>query len=188
MQTFQPFKYLNMKLFSSLFVVGAIGVAVSTSAQETLYVDAGSRGHDINPDMYGIFFEEINHSGDGGLYAELIQNRGFEEQTIPGGFSISGTNKISTPSFKAYTDLSTRQLNWDWDFDRKKMTGWRVEGSDCRVEYDVVTPQEPLHEATPNACASIWKMRATTLPPGSSIPATGASRWRRGRNTISVFM
>lgn len=177
-----------MKLFSSLFVVGAIGVAVSTSAQETLYVDAGSRGHDINPDMYGIFFEEINHSGDGGLYAELIQNRGFEEQTIPGGFSISGTNKISTPSFKAYTDLSTRQLNWDWDFDRKKMTGWRVEGSDCRVEYDVVTPQEPLHEATPNACASIWKMRATTLPPGSSIPATGASRWRRGRNTISVFM
>lgn len=59
--------------------------AVTVSAQETLYVDAGSKGHDINPNMYGIFFEEINHSGDGGLYAELLQNRGFEEQTPPGG-------------------------------------------------------------------------------------------------------
>ena len=61
--------------------------AFLASAQGTLYVDAGSKGHDINPGMYGIFFEEINHSGDGGLYAELLQNRGFEEQVMPGGFN-----------------------------------------------------------------------------------------------------
>lgn len=29
-------------------------------------------------DLYGIFFEDINHAADGGLYAELIQNRSFE--------------------------------------------------------------------------------------------------------------
>ena len=29
-------------------------------------------------DLYGLFFEDINHSADGGLYAELIRNRGFE--------------------------------------------------------------------------------------------------------------
>ena len=33
---------------------------------------------DINPDMYGIFFEDINFGADGGLYAELIKNRSFE--------------------------------------------------------------------------------------------------------------
>lgn len=29
-------------------------------------------------DLYGIFFEDLNHAADGGLYAELVQNRAFE--------------------------------------------------------------------------------------------------------------
>ncbi len=29
-------------------------------------------------DLYGIFFEDINHAADGGLYGELIRNRAFE--------------------------------------------------------------------------------------------------------------
>lgn len=29
-------------------------------------------------DLFGVFFEDINHSADGGLYAELIRNRAFE--------------------------------------------------------------------------------------------------------------
>ncbi len=33
---------------------------------------------EISPMLFGIFFEDINYSADGGLYAELIQNRDFE--------------------------------------------------------------------------------------------------------------
>jgi alpha-N-arabinofuranosidase len=40
---------------------------------------------DLNKDMYGVFFEEINHSGDGGLYAELIRNRNFCDAKLPEG-------------------------------------------------------------------------------------------------------
>lgn len=32
----------------------------------------------ISPDLFGIFFEDINYSADGGLYAEMIENRDFE--------------------------------------------------------------------------------------------------------------
>ena len=32
----------------------------------------------ISPNLMGIFFEDINYAADGGLYAELIQNRDFE--------------------------------------------------------------------------------------------------------------
>lgn len=32
----------------------------------------------ISPDLMGIFFEDISYAADGGLYAELIQNRDFE--------------------------------------------------------------------------------------------------------------
>ncbi len=35
-------------------------------------------GVEINPDMWGIFFVDINFGADGGLYAELVKNRGFE--------------------------------------------------------------------------------------------------------------
>ncbi len=31
----------------------------------------------ISPDLFGIFFEDLNYAADGGLYAELIQNRSF---------------------------------------------------------------------------------------------------------------
>lgn len=32
----------------------------------------------ISPDLFGIFFEDISYAADGGLYAELVQNRSFE--------------------------------------------------------------------------------------------------------------
>ena len=51
----------------------------SSMAQVTLNIDAGQRGASIGGRHYGIFFEEINHAGDGGLYAELIHNRSFED-------------------------------------------------------------------------------------------------------------
>ena len=38
----------------------------------------GTRPKAISDKLIGIFFEDINYSADGGLYAELIQNRDFE--------------------------------------------------------------------------------------------------------------
>ncbi|KAL3679004.1 hypothetical protein R1sor_021960 [Riccia sorocarpa] len=44
----------------------------------TLEVQATNFGRSIPSTLFGIFFEEINHAGAGGLWAELISNRGFE--------------------------------------------------------------------------------------------------------------
>ncbi|MBN1144296.1 MAG: alpha-N-arabinofuranosidase [Bacteroidales bacterium] len=35
-------------------------------------------GKKISSDLFGLFFEDINYAADGGLYAELVQNRSFE--------------------------------------------------------------------------------------------------------------
>ena len=43
----------------------------------TIKVDAG-QVKPISEHLVGIFFEDINYAADGGLYAELIQNRDFE--------------------------------------------------------------------------------------------------------------
>ena len=42
---------------------------------------ASSGGNASSPLTYGAMFEDINHSGDGGIYAELIQNRAFQGST-----------------------------------------------------------------------------------------------------------
>ncbi|TKY63167.1 Alpha-L-arabinofuranosidase 1 [Spatholobus suberectus] len=44
----------------------------------TLIVDARGSGRRIPDTFLGAFFEEINHAGAGGLWAELVRNRGFE--------------------------------------------------------------------------------------------------------------
>ncbi|MGM9551233.1 MAG: alpha-L-arabinofuranosidase C-terminal domain-containing protein [Clostridia bacterium] len=36
------------------------------------------KGVDVNPDMIGLFFEDINYGADGGLYGELLENRSFD--------------------------------------------------------------------------------------------------------------
>src|SRR5258708_2614061 len=41
----------------------------------TLNIDGAHPGARINPKFYGLMTEEINHSYDGGIYGELIQNR-----------------------------------------------------------------------------------------------------------------
>ena len=45
--------------------------------------------YEISPNMFGLFFEDINYAADGGLYAELIENRSFESKEgfgNPGNF------------------------------------------------------------------------------------------------------
>src|SRR5882672_11228600 len=50
-----------------------------TPHRTTIRVDAGSgAGKPISPDLFGAFFEDLNYAADGGLYAELVQNRSFE--------------------------------------------------------------------------------------------------------------
>lgn len=49
------------------------------TAQVSLTFSSADRGPIIGDLHYGIFYEEINHGGDGGLYAEMVRNRSFED-------------------------------------------------------------------------------------------------------------
>lgn len=69
-----------MKKEKSLLCALLLATAAGAQAQVTISVDANDRGAKVSPTLYGIFFEEINHGGEGGLYAELLQNRSFEDE------------------------------------------------------------------------------------------------------------
>lgn len=62
-----------------LATAAALAMAVALQAQTNeLIVQAKKLGAEIQPTMYGLFFEDINYAADGGLYAELVKNRSFE--------------------------------------------------------------------------------------------------------------
>ena len=104
----------------------------------------------MSPNLYGIFFEEISHAGDGGLYAELVQNRGFEEHVLPSGMTYRD-GKAYAPDAMNYEHRNNRNWNIPWNMEEKKMTGWKVTGMKATVKGEVVEAKTPLHQNTPHA-------------------------------------
>jgi alpha-L-arabinofuranosidase len=67
----------------------AVANAEEPGTNRTITVDAAASGPAIDATMYGAFYEDINQGADGGIYAELVQNRSFEFN--------SGDNATFTP-------------------------------------------------------------------------------------------
>ncbi|MBK8477114.1 MAG: alpha-N-arabinofuranosidase [Opitutaceae bacterium] len=65
-------------LFAASFLLSAAALAADSAATLRLQVDLAAKGKAISPDLVGVFFEDLNYAADGGLYAELLQNRSFE--------------------------------------------------------------------------------------------------------------
>jgi len=66
----------KMRIIATLAVAALASTTVS--AQHQMTVQTKKLGAPIQPTMYGIFFEDINFGADGGLYAEMVENRSFE--------------------------------------------------------------------------------------------------------------
>lgn len=59
-----------------------IAMLPACALASALTADAEITVHGMSDTLYGLFFEDINHSADGGLYAELLQNRSFEYEDL----------------------------------------------------------------------------------------------------------
>ncbi len=64
------------------------------------------RGEEISPNMIGLFFEDINFAADGGLYAELIENRSFEAKE---GFGKPGNFYMTDDFGYAWSPISVNE-------------------------------------------------------------------------------
>ena len=54
-------------------------ISISLVHAAEIRVDLTQAGKKVSPKLFGLFIEEINHGGDGGLYAELVRNGSFVE-------------------------------------------------------------------------------------------------------------
>ena len=92
-----------------LTMLSGAALAEATTAS-TLTADAKATTIEMSDTLYGLFFEDINYGADGGLHAELLNNRSFEYEDVLFGkvtdhytgwgfnlaFGATGTAKVMT--------------------------------------------------------------------------------------------
>ena len=71
---------MKKQLINSLLFFGCLAWAFEKVAAQnnSIVVKAAQVKGEIQPTMWGVFFEDINFGADGGIYAELVKNRSFE--------------------------------------------------------------------------------------------------------------
>jgi alpha-L-arabinofuranosidase len=111
---------MNLALFAIIFSSFLLAQSkVETKAKIT--VDVNKPGHKIAPTLFGIFFEDINLSADGGIYPELVRNRSFEDSDTLQYWkfvSIGGNSAASICNADVQARLPVPPLN---PFNRKSL-------------------------------------------------------------------
>jgi alpha-N-arabinofuranosidase len=81
----------------SLTLLLLVGVTSTRAAGPTIAIDVSSPSGNVSPLFYGLMTEEINHSYDGGLYAELVRNRAFlDDAASPAHWSVVPGTAVAT--------------------------------------------------------------------------------------------
>lgn len=117
--------------------------------QSVINIDVAQKNAEIAPTMYGLFFEDINRSADGGIYAELIFNRGFEEKNLPSGCTYNPEDKRVYAPLKPVYSSPQHLRSWSipWDIEDTH-PGWSVDaaaGTTFKMNVAPTVPAEPLN-------------------------------------------
>lgn len=86
------------------------------AANYSLDVDASKEIRDISDLLYGIFFEDINFAGDGGLYAEKVANRSFEFTQLAKDDSLYAWSVVGSAVISVKNDDGLNENNPSYCF------------------------------------------------------------------------
>lgn len=97
------------KLLASIVITSGLLLPANVSAQQkdNIIVKANQPIAQVQPTMWGVFFEDINLGADGGIYAELVKNRSFEFYKPMMGWAVK-QNKVQEGSVMV---LNRREAN-----------------------------------------------------------------------------
>ena len=140
-----------MRSVHLLFLVLSISLISQAQNKATIKIDASKLESKVSPELHGIFFEEISHGGEGGLYGELIQNRGFEESRLPLGTTLIDNFIVPerTPHFMIPNNgVSDWKMEWPI---KSQWPAWSLQTGNLSNISLSLTQNNSLNSATPNA-------------------------------------
>jgi alpha-L-arabinofuranosidase len=91
------FQLVNVVLIVFAFTI-LLQAQPQRAAEAKITVEVNKPGHAISPSLFGIFFEDINLSADGGIYPELVRNRSFEDADTLQNWKFVSVDGKSTAS------------------------------------------------------------------------------------------
>jgi len=111
----------------------------SDAREAIITVKADQPGVKVSPTLWGIFYEEINHAGDGGIYAEMVQNRAFEETQVAAGSKMEGNQMVTPKGFK----------HGKWY--KSELHAWSAVADGAAKVSIALDDTNPLNEMTPHS-------------------------------------
>ena len=116
--------------------------AMAAPATASLNIRPLEKGVKVSPQLFGIFFEEINCAGDGGLYAELVRNRSLEDAKTPEHWNGVGRVELSIDTTNPVSEKNKHALRLRLDPEQGGFAGVANEGYwgiavDKGAEYDL---------------------------------------------------
>ncbi|MFE9570616.1 alpha-L-arabinofuranosidase C-terminal domain-containing protein [Streptomyces sp. NPDC006692] len=171
------------------------GVPVE-STQPLLTVDTAHPGPQVSSELGGIFFEDINHSGEGGLYAELVNNRSFMAADTPLHWSVTGGAEAAIDTAEPLNAALTQSLRVTaksagdgvanegfWGFPVRPSTTYRASlyaksaGKSGRLTIALTGSDGKVHATGTTApLTGSWRSYELTLRTGPSAPTTANAR------------
>lgn len=102
---------MNMKRLLLCLLASASLTVCANPARVTVAVD--QPGHKVAPTLWGVFFEDINLSADGGIYPELVRNRSFEDAETPDNWKLvrsGGGSQLGIDASRPLNPFNRRSL------------------------------------------------------------------------------
>ncbi len=188
---------MKNKLSILIFLCLSVGVFAQNKALFTVKADKPTA--DVSPNMWGIFFEDINMGADGGLYAELVKNRSFEffkpmmGWKVNGGKSMFGINigneitVINRPEKEA---TNPRYLQVLLDNNVKGSLGLTNEGfrgmgikKGLRYDFSVLYRQK---EANAKMHVELVTTKGDIIGSGIFTPTQKGAGWHKGEMSFTA--
>ncbi len=183
-------------------------------AQKQLTVEVNQPTTEIQPTMWGIFFEDINFAADGGIYAELVKNRSFEFYKPLMGWKEIGRGKAGeiriinreaeNPSNPRYARLICRSDTLSYGISNEGFRGLGVKKGDTynfsiiaripgrnnvklRIELTDSLSQI-IGEETIDGYTDEWKKYQVSMVSSATEPHAHLNVMVLGKGTIDIDM
>ena len=177
-------------LFAAVAAQGTHSTGSSQQLSGLLRVSVDKPSHRISPNLYGIFFEEINCAGDGGLYSELVRNGSFEDGDAPVHWTARGDGDVKVVERVPATGFDRRCLEIQahaapasacnegyWGISVRKGASYRLalkikgDVSSGGVRVEVVGSDDKVAAAVLAPCTKeTWTAFSATLRPAVTDP------------------
>ena len=199
------------------FAIACIFLFGKLIAQDaTLIVKTNEPIAEIQPTMWGLFFEDINMGADGGIYAELVKNRSFEFDTPMMGWKVLKKDdqsagkalihnaELTNPANRRYVRLTTAEDDRSFGIANEGFRGMGIkegeqydfsvlarqaEGSAVKLVVEVIDEQgNSIGTARLAPEGNSWKKHNASFTATATASKAKMNLWVEGKGEIDLDM